>query len=255
MPGIEGIGVDLWCYEDSFRKAKRSKREGRTLVLFHEHEGNRLESRFEPVPGGVEITVTLSGSDEEAIKNVEFLNMCVTYQRSQAFSNEKDKFDESYLSDFVGRSFVFLEQGLTRLVDTERIPSIDERDNPFSARGRAPKPWVQEYIPTWIRRSDFVRTFYGRRPLSSDRPVYPIIGVISRDERFLSAIAWPDCSRLGQLFISCVHANPKLAENYDPATNRCATRGKVYFMENDAAKLLDRFAHDFPDWTRPPDAD
>ncbi len=254
-PAIEGGMVDLWCYENEFKQPEQIVERDGKIFLVHEYGGNRLESSFEPEPDGVVMTVALTGPDPESIAKVPIANMCITYQRSSAFGNKKDKFDESYLEDFIGRSFVLLDRGLTRLIDTVRIPSVDPRDNPYSARGRATKPWVQTYVPTWREHADFVHTFYGKRPLSPDRPVYPIMGVVSQDKRFMSAFAWPDCHSLGQLFISCIHPNPMMAANYDPETDRAVTRGKLYFMENDPEKLLGAFGRDFPDWKRPPDAD
>lgn len=254
-PEIEGVGVDLWCYEDNFGQPKSIDKTDGKIVLSHEYQGKTLVTTLEPEPDGVTITAVLSGPDEASIKEIKFLNMCVTFQRSTAFGNEKDKFDESYLTDFVGRAFVFLGRGLTRLTDTARVPSVDPRANGFSARGRAPKPWVQEYIPSWGKRADFVDTFYGKRPLSTDRPVYPIIGVISRDERFIGAVAWPECERLGQLFLSCVHPNPLISRKYDPKIGRCVSGGKIYLIENDPHRLLESFKRDFPGWQRPPDGD
>ncbi|MFB3903594.1 MAG: hypothetical protein ACE15E_09085 [Acidobacteriota bacterium] len=254
-PEIEGVGANLWCYEDRFGQPKRVQRRDGGITLFHEYRGTTLETRFHPEADGVVITAIMSGPEEAVIKEIRFVNMCVTFQRSAAFGNKKDKFDESYLTDFVGRAFVFLPKGLTRLSDTVRIPSVDGRDNPFSARGRMPKPWVQEYIPAWGNRSKWVDTFYGKRPVSTDRPVYPIIGVVSHDRRFLSAIAWPECERLGQLFLSCVHPNPVIADSYDPKTGRYVSRGKIYFLDNNPDRLLQSFKRDFPDWKRPPDGE
>jgi len=254
-PGIEGVGVDLWCYENKFGQPRRIEENNGRILLHHEYEGNTLETLFEPEPGGVVITATLTGLNRESSPRVPTLNVCVTYQRSRAFGNKKDKFDESYLDDYVGRSFLFLERGLTRLIDTNRVSSVDGRDNPYSERGRAPRPWVQEYVPAWRNHADFVHTFYGKRPLSWDRPIYPIMGVVSHDQRFLSAFAWPDTQRLGQLFISCFHPHAVMEETCDPETQRCVTRGKIYFMENNPERLLRAFEQDFPDWERPPDVD
>ncbi len=254
-PSIEGVGVDLWCYEDEFGQPERIEEEGGRLLLHHEYQGNTLETLFEPEPGGVVITATLTGPNRESSSIVRTLNVCVTYQRSQAFGNRKDKFDESYLDDYVGRSFLFLEGGLTRLSDTNRVPSEDGRDNPYSARGRAPRPFVQEYAPTWRSHAALVHTFYGKRPLSPDRPTYPIMGVVSHDERFLSAFAWPDTGRLGQLFISCLHPSPQVEDTCNSEIQPCVTRGKIYFMENNPERLLRAFEQDFPDWERPPDVE
>ena len=60
-PGIEGIGVDLWCYEDEFGQPQRIEEDGGRILLHHEYEENRLETLFEPEPGGVVITATLTG--------------------------------------------------------------------------------------------------------------------------------------------------------------------------------------------------
>lgn len=251
FPGMEGVGVDLWCYEDRFGRPKEIRQEAGRMILLHEWEGNRLETRLEPEEDGVAITTFLEGAGGLLPSEVRFLNLCVTFQRSQAFGNARDKFHESYLTDFVGRAFLFLPGGLTRLVQTRRLPSVDPRDNPYSARGRAPEPWVQEYVPVWRRHADFVHTFYGKRPLSPDRPVYPIIGVLSREGRFLSAVAWPETERLGQLFLSCVHPNPRITEPCRPETSPCVSRGKLYFLENDPDRLLENFRRDFPDWPSP----
>ena len=48
----------------------------------------------------------ISGATPSSTQLMSGSSVCVTYQRSRAFRNKKDKFDESYLEDFVGRSFV-----------------------------------------------------------------------------------------------------------------------------------------------------
>ena len=254
-PAIRGVAVDLWCYEDEFGLPKEIDEREDRIILHHQFEGYELKTLFEAEPGGVRITATLTGPDGEWLPGVQTLNMCMTHQRSAAFGNRKDKFDESYLEDFVGRAFVFLESGLRRLADTNRVPSVDSRDNPYSRRGSAANPWVQEYAPRWRSRSARLPAFFGRRPVSTDRPTYPIMGVISQDERFLSAFAWPDAEYLGQLFISCLHPNSRLAESCLSEPEGCVTRGKIYLMENNPQRLLKLFERDFPDWERPPDVD
>jgi hypothetical protein len=94
----------------------------------------------------------------------------------------------------------------------------------------------------------------GLRATSTDRPVYPIIGVISCDGKHLAAIAWPETSKLGQVWHHCFHPRPVIGESFNSTTGKIKSHGRVYFLENDAKKLIARFKEDFPNWHRPPDA-
>ena len=149
-----------------------------------------------------------------------------------------------YVDDFVSRCFVFLEGGLTRLNDTRRVPGTRRK----ISKANLPEPWIQEYFPIWRKHPGQIP---GRRGYSLDRPVAPIIGCVSRDGRYLAAIAWPEARSLGQVWHDCLHPRPAIGESYDGRRNRIVSRGRIYFLPNDEAALRSAFRRDFPDWRRP----
>ena len=91
----------------------------------------------------------------------------------------------------------------------------------------------------------------GERGYSPDRPVFPLIGCVSRDGNRLAAFAWPEARSLGQVWHDCLHPRPAIGESYDQRTGRTVSRGKIYFLPNDEDLLLEAFERDFPGWTRP----
>lgn len=234
---VPGLVFDVWCYEDRLGKAVESRRDGKATVLVHKAKGATVTSRFTPEPGSVAIEVTVEGPDAASVQS---LNPCCQLRASPRFGNEGD-----YVEDFVARCFVFLERGLTLLKDTKRIPGTRDRKND---KANAPNPWIQEYVPAWRRHPGQVK---GQRGFSTDRPVAPIIGTVSRDGNHLVAVAWPETGRLGQVWHSCIHPRPAVGESFDGTRTR--SRARIYLMKNDGAALLARFRKDFPGWTRPPD--
>ena len=91
----------------------------------------------------------------------------------------------------------------------------------------------------------------GERGYSPDRPVFPLIGCVSRDGNRLAAFAWPEARSLGQVWHDCLHPRPAIGESYDQRTGRTVSRGKIYFLPNDEGLLLEAFGRDFPEWTGP----
>ena len=239
-PGIPGSECEIWCYEDASGRAVAHEMEGETLIMTHQRGDARVVSRFEPVEDGMEIRVEVTGPDAESVRAANSLNACWQLRKSDAFGNRGD-----YVQDFVARCFVILEEGLTLLKDTVRIPGTRNRPNDKS---NLPEPWIQEYFPTWRKHPGQIP---GQRGYSPDRPVYPIIGCVSRDGKQLTAFAWPEARSLGQVWHDCLHPRPAIIESYDPEANRIASRGKIYFLPNDGQALLDAFKRDFPGWKRP----
>ena len=192
------------------------------------------------------------GTDEESLKEITYLNPCWQLTTADAFKwRNRDKGTDDYVEDFVARSFVYLEDGLTFLTDTRRKPA-NVKLRPGSKRkiprANLPEPWVQYYIPIWKEHS-------GRRDRpggnSLDRPVYPIIGAVSHDAKYIAAFAWPETRTLSQFWHDCYHAVPSVVDFYQTETNKIVSRGRIYYMKNDEQALLDAFKRDFPDWERP----
>lgn len=243
---VPGLVMDIWCYEDTLGEPTSYEKEGDAMVLIHKLGTATVTSHFEPGPSGVDIRVDVAGPSADAVRKVRSLNPCFQVARSSSFVSTGD-----YVDDFVSRCFVFLDTGMTFLKDTKRIPGTRQGKNLTDERSNLPKPWIQEYIPAWRKHPGQVK---GERGHSTDRPVYPIIGVISRDGKYLAAIAWPETASLGQVWHHCVHPRPLIGESFDATTGEIKSHGKVYLMENDGKKLIARFKEDFPQWRRPPDA-
>jgi len=240
VPSIPGLVCEIWCYEDRLGKAASHREEGDALVLIHRLETATVTSHFEPVDDGVDVRVEVTGPDMAHVQAVKALNPCWQLGRSEAFGNRGD-----YVQDFVARCFVILDRGLTLLKDTRRIPGTRNRPND---RANLPEPWIQEYFPTWRPHPGQIP---GQRGYSLDRPVYPLIGCVSRDGKNLAAFAWPETRSLGQVWHDCLHPRPAIGESYDPKANRTISRGRLYFIPNDEKLLLDAFKRDFPGWKRP----
>ena len=244
VPGIEGMDCELWCYEqdDMETATEHQMKDNGVLILTHKSGNATVNSRFVPSAGAVDIYVTVTGSTEEDVRSVSNLNPCWQFKNSPMFSS---KDPQKYVEDFVARCFVILENGLTLMKDTRRIPGTQE---PKDNKANLPNPWIQEYIPIWKNHPGQTK---GQRGKSLDRPVYPIIGCTSRDGKYLAAIAWPETVSLGQVWHHCVHPRPWIKESYDEASNEIRSRGKIYFMENDGEKLIAAYKKDYPNWVRP----
>jgi hypothetical protein len=240
---IPGLVLDMWCYELGPGEPVSHEKDGNTMVLVHQSGEAKVTTRFEPCSDGVDIRVTVTGPNAEAVRGVRSLNPCCMFNRSPSFQGTGD-----YVDDFVARCFVFLDSGMTLLKDTKRLPGTLPKDD---ARAKGPKPWIQEYYPAWRKHPGQKEEL---RATSTDRPVYPIIGVVSCDGEHLAAIAWPETSKLGQVWHHCFHPRPVVGESFNPATGEIKSHGRVYFLENDPKKLISRFKEDFPNWKRPPDA-
>ena len=237
LPGLPGIHCRVWCYEDEPGCPSEHTTDGDSVVLTHEIGSATMVSRFEPAPGAVDIRVSIVGLAKDQALPFEYLNPCVQYRLSPLFQNVG-----TYVDEFVSRCFVFLEGGQTRLSDTRRIPGTRPAENDLA---NADRPWIQEYVPAWREHPGQIA---GERGYSPDRPTCPIIGVVSHDQRYLSAVAWPETKRLGQVWVDCIHPRPDVLESLDESTGEIHSRGRIYFVANDGAKLLAAFERDFPRW-------
>ena len=73
----------------------------------------------------------------------------------------------------------------------------------------------------------------------------PVIGVVSRDGKYLTAMASGAESMVCQAWHDCMHNNAR----WLPAANGNGHewRVRIYAMENDPEALLTRFHEDFPE--------
>jgi hypothetical protein len=242
-PDIPGLKLDVWCYEDSLGQAIKCEKKEDGLELTHKQGQAKVSTFFKAETDGVSIQVNVTGSPED-VREVKSVNPCCQLENSNAFKCE-DK--HNYVDDFVARCFVFLDRGMTFLKDTARVPGTRAPRNEYNDLANSKNPWIQEYIPLWRKHPGQIK---GERGYSTDRPVYPIIGAVSRDKKYLTAIAWPETEMLGQVWLHCFHARPIIGESYNAKLGETTSFGKIYIIENNEAELLSLFNKDFPDWER-----
>lgn len=126
---------------------------------------------------------------------------------------------------YVAKCFMFVGGELTYLTDTRRTEEAIYRGG-------------QVYVPEGIDRRDV-----NPRPLSPDVPSNGLIGCFSSDGNWLFATAWEPCQELFQGVRVCLHSDFRLGGLKPGETKRA--RGKIYLIENDVDRLLDRYHADF----------
>jgi hypothetical protein len=109
-------------------------------------------------------------------------------------------------------------------------------------------PWVTEsrrtpgqvWVPKGVDHNDV-----NARPLNDRVPSNGLIGCFSANETALMATAWQPYQELFQGVMGCIHSDFRIG-GLQPGETK-TIHGKIYLMENDVAKLLERYRRDFPD--------
>jgi len=238
FPNIPDFRCDSWLYESGgIVFAGATPLDGGALELRHTWADHTQDiiTTVTPQPGAVEFLARLAGEgmDELEARDYPPLNLCWQLKNAPAFASKPDPFPE-----FVKRCFIFTERGRTFLHQTVRnkIPCRDPEDaynNP---------PWVQSYVGVWQHIPEVGPQSWA--DYSDDRYITPVIGVVSRDGQYLAALANDSAGGMAQAWHDCEHNNP----NWLPAPdgNGMIWRLKVYVMENNPDKLLERVVEDFP---------
>jgi hypothetical protein len=247
FPEPAGCICDAWCYESNvdfldFRELADGKAEVRHRVRDQPHV--LFVTTVTPEPGAVEFSARAivdegQAPDGKLPDRLPGLNLCFQLRRAKGFCSKPDPYPE-----FVRRCFVFTDNGRTFLLDTHRrkilhrFPEDDQKNNP---------PWVQMYVGVW-RPVPRVQGS-GWAEYSTDRYTIPVIGTVSRDKKYLVAIANGSADSLCNAWHDCLHNNPKWMPADAPPTDR-RWRLKVYVTPNDPDALLARVKHDFPEAER-----
>lgn len=83
---------------------------------------------------------------------------------------------------------------------------------------------------------------------SPDQYTTPVIGVVSRDGKYLAALANDSATVMAQAWHDCLHNNPQWTPANAPSLKRkWRLKVKVYAMPDDPNALLKRVGKDFPD--------
>lgn len=138
-----------------------------------------------------------------------------------------DRFTRRKQGDYLPNCFVFVDGALTRF--------------PF-------EPWAttarytpgQVWCPRGVPRGDV-----NPRPLSDVVPSNGLIGCYSADGKKIMATAFEPYQELFQGVIVCVHADFRLGGLQPNETKQI--HGKLYLVDADVPKLLERYRKDFPE--------
>src|SRR5262249_3127021 len=136
-----------------------------------------------------------------------------------------DRFTGGNQSNYITKSFIFTERGLTRLDKTRRTEEAIYRGG-------------QVYVPRGIPLDDV-----NPPPISPDPPVNDLIGCVSADNGNLLAMAWDQTQELFQGVIVCLHNDPRVGGLKAGETKKL--HGKIYLLKNDPELLLKRYLRDF----------
>lgn len=240
FPNVPGLVCDSWCYENEmdFLGAKALAEGG--IELRHRVRPQPqvvIVTTVTPEPGAVEFRAHAELDLERGNALPSILpgpNLCWQLRRADTFQSKPEPYPE-----FIRRCFIFTEKGLTFLDQTTRLkipvrPAEHQYNNP---------PWVQMYVGAWQDVPKVGTNSWA--DYSPDRYVTRVIGTVSRDRRYLAALANDSASTMCQAWHDCLHNNP-LWQPADAPADKRVWRVKVYALENDADALLARVNRDFP---------
>ncbi|NWG13403.1 MAG: hypothetical protein HXY20_07720 [Acidobacteria bacterium] len=240
FPDVPEFTCDAWLYESDVDFLGARPAGGGRLELRHRyraHPGLTLVSEVRPERGAIEIGARIAvprGIAQPLPSEVDAPNLCWQVKRSPPFSSFPDPYPM-----FTRRCFIFTDKGLTFLDRTVRNPSARfDADDPVNN-----PPWVQTYLAAWA--ADAARRPFEWAGISPDRYEIPVAGVVSRDRRFLAALASDTAVSISQVWLDCLHNNAEWAPAHAPLAER-RWRVKIYAAPNDPAALLRRIEEDFP---------
>lgn len=242
FPNVPDFQCDAWCYEAAVDFLDAKPVDGGGVEMRHRdqnHPGTLVVTTVTPRPGSVEFSarVVLDTANHAgaALPPVPpGLNLCWQLRHAPAFASTPDPYPQ-----FVGRCFIFTNTGFAYLKDTHRakIP-VQPPDHEYNS-----PPWVQSYISA--SRYVPVTPPTSWAGYSTDRFLTPVIGAVSRDGRYLAAIANDSAESMAQAWHDCMHNNPSWVPADAPVTEQ-RWRLVVYAMENNPNTLMESVAADFP---------
>ena len=243
FPNIPDFICDSWCYESALDFVSAASLDGGRIELRHRDRNQPhvlIVTTVSPEPEAVEFVARVeldreNYPDSTMPKNPPGLNLCWQLKRAALFASAPDPYPQ-----FVQRCFIFTSKGMTYLNNTERRkipcrPPDHEYNNP---------PWVQMYVGQWQEIPQSGPQSWA--DYSPDQYNTTVIGAVSRQGEFLTALANDSAPLMCQAWHDCMHNNPQWLP-LDADTEDRRWRLKIYAMENDPERLLDRAGEDFPD--------
>ena len=242
FPNVPDFTCDSWCYESNVDFiGAHALGEGK-IELRHRDRGQPhviIVTTVTPEPGAVEFAAHVEldkdkPSNSSMPESPPSLNLCWQLRHAPMFASQPDPYPE-----FVKRCFIFTDNGMTFLDRTVRRkipcrPADHSYNNP---------PWVQMYVGLWQHVPEAGPDSWA--DYSPDRYTTTVIGAVSRDGKYLTALANDSATNMCQAWHDCMHNNPRWLPADAPTAERI-WRLKIYVMENDLEALLARVGMDFP---------
>ena len=231
-PDIPGGKVDIW-YLEAFCRSGSTRRDWRQTTIPHKTElvsadkmGKRIQLRTTVQPN-VDVLHDIRAGKDEVDFRLTLKNRGNEFVDVQWFQPcmRVDRFTGGNQSNYINKSFIFTDRGLTFLDKTRRTEEAIYRGG-------------QVYVPSGINLDDV-----NPRPISLDQPVNGLIGCVSADDRYLLAMAWDHTQELFQGVIVCLHNDPRIGGLKPGETKRL--HGKVYLLRNEPKALLKRYEREF----------
>jgi len=237
-PGIPGGTVEVW-YIEAFCRPGSTDRDWSETVIPHETElkasdpngrwlrlrstladGVVVDHQIEAFEDSVAFEVEAHNPTDQP-SDVHWAQPCVRVARFTGVPQKPNS--EAYLP----MCFLFVDG------EPERLPT---------------KPWATEarYTPGQVYRPDHVPPDdVNPRPVSPITPSSGLIGCYSSDESKILATAWEPYQELFQGVIVCLHADFRIGGLEAGESKRI--RGRIYLLDADMDRLLERYRADFPE--------
>ncbi len=232
-PKLPGRQLDIWYLEAFCRKGSTHQDWSRTILphktvlLSGDHHHLRFRTTVQPE---VEVLHDVYARIDEVEFKFELHNRGsepADLEWFQPACIRAERFTGLGQTNYLSRSFIFRERGLTMLDRTRR------REEALYRGG-------QVYVPKRIDLEDV-----NPRPISPDQPVNGLIGCFSADGKYLLATAFDRTQELFQGVNVCLHSDPRVGGLLAGETK--LIHGKLYLLKNDIEGLVSRYRKDFPE--------
>ncbi len=237
---LPGGSLEIWYLEAYCRANSHTTDWSKHTVIPHEtsllaasQDGRRIELECR-VSDGVRVKHVITANEDEVdfeikahnptdkVSEIHWAQPCI---RVGTFTGTgADSTDDAYA--YLPKSFVFLDGHLSRM---------PTRDWATEARYTPGQVWAGPGVP----RSDV-----NPRPLHPATPSNGLIGCFRADDGKIMAIAFEPYQELFQGVIRCLHSDFRIGGLKPGETKH--VHGKLYLVDNDVPKLVERYRRDFP---------